>query len=125
MIYIVTSTTTNVPNLSTGPVMGVHGSLKEANAHMSACVNAALAGGKLCWDITNVCWDITNDPDSTAVPRSMRRAMISRADGGSTVIAIEGWDIRRAKRAKKAAVAVEPDAHLEGLIVAGGNLTTV
>ena len=53
MIYIVTSTTTNVPNLSTGPVMGVHGSLKEANAHMSACVNAALTGGKLCWDISS------------------------------------------------------------------------
>jgi hypothetical protein len=37
----------------------------------------------------------------------MRRAMITRADGGSTVIAIEGWDIRRAKRAKKAAASSE------------------
>jgi hypothetical protein len=117
MIYIVTSTTTNVPNLSTGPVMGVHGSLKEANAHMSMCV-AAVAGGKLCWDNHS-------KPDGNSSPPEYRRAMIARPDGGSTVITIQGWDIRRAKRAKKAAVAVEPDAHLEGLIVAGGNLTTV
>jgi len=51
VIYIVTSVTTNVPNLSTGPVMGVHGSLREANAHMSMCIEAALVGGKLCWDV--------------------------------------------------------------------------
>lgn len=98
MIYIVTSTTTNVPNLSTGPVMGVHGSLKEANAHMSACIKAALTGGKLCWDISSKGGCVAETSE-----HSMRRAMIARADGGSTVIAIEGWDIRRAKRAKKAA----------------------
>jgi hypothetical protein len=102
MIYIVTSTTTNVPNLSSGPVMGVHGSLKEANAHMTACINAAanVSGAKFCWDITNTGYPVEGD-------HSMRRAMIARADGGSTVIAIEGWDIRRAKRAKKAAASSE------------------
>jgi hypothetical protein len=95
MIYIVTSTTTNVPNLSSGPVMGVHGSLKEANAHMDLCVNS-VAGGKLCWDNRS-------GPVSCTYSHEYRRTMIARADGGSTVIAIEGWDIRRAKRAKKAA----------------------
>ncbi len=102
MIYIVTSTTTNVPNLSTGPVMGVHGSLKEANAHMSMCVEAALTGGKLCWDISSKGGDIGSEC-------SFRRAMISLDGSGSTVIAIEGWDIRRAKRTKES---VEPSAVL-------------
>jgi hypothetical protein len=97
MIYIVTSTTTNVPNFSSGPIMGVHGSLKEAHAHMDLCVNS-VAGGKLCWDISSKGGCVAETSE-----HSVRRAMISRADGGSTVIAIEGWDIRRVKRAKKAA----------------------
>lgn len=75
--------------------MGVHGSLKEANAHMDLCVNS-VAGGKLCWDNPR-------KPDGNSFPPEYRRAMVARADGGSTVIAIQGWDIRRAKRAKKAA----------------------
>jgi RNase P/RNase MRP subunit p29 len=113
MIYIVTSTTTNVPNLSTGPVMGVHGSLKEANAHMNMCIRAALV------DCTKLCWDIANDSDSTAVPRSMRRAMIAHPDGGSTVIAIQGWDIKRAKRTVKPAVPSEVLAETLDTLIGG------
>lgn len=114
MIYIVTSTTTNVPNLSTGPVMGVHGSLKEAHAHMAACINAAanVAGAKSCWDITNTGYPVEGD-------HSVRRAMISRADGGSTVITIEGWDIRRAKRAKKTVVPNEVLAEALDTLIGG------
>lgn len=96
MIYIVTSTTTNVPNVSTGPILGVHGSLREANAHMSVCIEAAALGGELRWDLKR--------PDESTEKRC---AMIARADGGSTVIAIEGWDIRRAKRVEKAAASNE------------------
>lgn len=75
---------------------------------MAACINAAVnvSGAKFCWDITNTGYPVEGD-------HSVRRAMISRADGGSTVIAIEGWDIRRAKRAKKAA---EPSAVLAAVL---------
>ena len=75
---------------------------------MTACINAAVnvSGAKSCWDITNTGYPVGGD-------HSVRRAMISRADGGSTVIAIEGWDIRRAKRTKKV---VEPSAVLAAVL---------
>lgn len=98
--------------------MGVHGSLKEANAHMDLCVNS-VAGGKLCWDVV-----VTHAGHVTEEDRTHRRAMISLEGGGSTVITIQGWDIKRAKRTAKPVVAVELDACLEGTIdrrVAGGD----
>ncbi len=84
---------------------------------MSKCVEAALTGGKLCWDIANTKGSIGADCDVSE--RSVRRAMISRADGGSTVIAIEGWDIRRAKRAKKTAVPSEVLAEALDTLIGG------
>lgn len=73
---------------------------------MSMCVES-VAGGKLCWDNPS-------KPDGNSFPPEYRRAMIARPDGGSTVITIQGWDIRRAKRAVKVEEAIaEPDVQDE------------
>ena len=81
---------------------------------MSMCIEAALVGGKLCWDVVTTHAGHVTDED-----RNRRRAMISLDGGGSTVITIEGWDIRRAKRAKKTAVPNEVLAEALDTLIGG------
>ena len=90
--YIVTSILTGVQGMHSAPVLGVHTSLREAQAHYNNCVDfqKSRPNRKLYWML--VPKDLHSDIDEKRGHVELYKAYITGDDESRMTITLERWD---------------------------------